>query len=235
MKGRVSSFQSLGAVDGPGLRVVVFLQGCPLRCVYCHNPETWDPDGGVEWGTEEIVKKVLRYRPYFGITGGVTISGGEPLLQWEFTRTLLSRLKEEGVHTVLDTSGIGSLNGAEAVLEYTDLVMCDLKFADRMGYQEHCGGKLDHVIQFLKRTEEKSVPLWIRHVIVPGLNDRTEGVREILRLGKSFSNFQGLELLPFHKICLGKYEAMGLSFPLSDYPECSEQKIQALRHFVSKM
>lgn len=235
MKGRINSFLSMGAADGPGVRFVVFLQGCALRCSYCHNPETWAPEDGSEWGMEKIAKKVLRYRPYFGIQGGVTISGGEPLLQWKFTAALLSRLKEEGIHTVLDTSGIGNLDGADEVLNYTDLVMCDLKFADNTGYRAYCGGTLDHVLRFLKRTEEKSVPLWIRHVVVPGLTDQPETVKKILGLGERFSNFQRLELLPFHKMCLGKYEAMGLSFPFSDFPDCSEQKIQALRRIVNKM
>ncbi|MDF3002716.1 MAG: pyruvate formate-lyase activating enzyme [Bacillota bacterium] len=233
MKGRINSFQSLGAADGPGIRFVVFMQGCPLRCVYCHNPETWDPSRGEEWEMEAIVEKVLRYRPYFGTQGGITVSGGEPLLQWEFTAALFARLKAEGIHTVLDTSGTGSLAGAREVLKYTDLVMCDLKFADNVEYRRHCGGTLDQVMRFLKLAEEKKIPMWIRHVIVPGLTDSAERVLHIRGLGESFSNYKKLELLPFRTMCHEKYDEMGIPFPLSGCPECSDRQIQELRAMVS--
>ncbi|QOX62187.1 pyruvate formate lyase-activating protein [Anoxybacterium hadale] len=232
MKGRINSFQSMGAADGPGIRFVVFVQGCPLRCVYCHNPETWDPSAGEEWETEEIAEKVLRYRSYFGTQGGITISGGEPLLQWEFVAELFRQLKEKGIHTVLDTSGIGSLAGAREVLKYTDLVMCDLKFAGNNEYQRYCGGSMDQVLRFLKLTEEKKIPLRIRHVVVPGLTDSISSVRRIRKRGESFSNYEGLELLPFRKLCLGKYEEMGLPFPLSGCPECPDRVIQELGAMV---
>ncbi len=139
MEGRINSVQSLGAVDGPGLRYIVFLQGCPLRCKYCHNPETWDTHGGELRTAEALCKTILRYRPYFGETGGVTVSGGEPLLQPEFTAELFRLLHENGVHTALDTAGAGDLAKAEAVLRHTDLVLCDLKFPTEADYRAHCG------------------------------------------------------------------------------------------------
>lgn len=219
MKGRISSVQSMGAVDGPGIRFVVFLQGCPLRCVYCHNPETWDPEAGESYDTEELVQQILRCRPYFGESGGVTVSGGEPLMQWEFVAALFRRLKEEGLHTALDTSGIGDLEGAHSVLAFTDLVLCDLKFHTEEDYRRHCGGSLKQVLKFLALTEEKNIPLWIRSVVVPGLTDGEAQLSEIHSMAESFSNLERIELLPFRKLCISKYEAMGIPFPLIDFDE----------------
>ncbi len=227
MKGVVHSFQSLGAVDGPGLRCVVFLQGCTLRCAYCHNPDTWST-AGREYSVEEVFEKAVRFRPYFGTTGGVTVSGGEPLLQWEFVAELFSRLKEAGVHTALDTAGIGDIGGARTVLRFTDLVLCDLKFSRKEDYLRYSGADGNRVFAFLKLTEEMGVPLWVRHVVVPNLTDGRGHILKIAALARQYSNLQKLELLPFRKICLTKYEQMGLPFPLRDYDECPEEKIRAL-------
>ena len=225
MKGRVNSFQSMGAVDGPGIRFVVFLQGCPLCCAYCHNPDTWDRDGGDEYSVDEVLQKALRCRSYFGEQGGVTVSGGEPLLQWKFVSELFRRLKAEGIHTALDTSGIGSLDGARQVLEYTDLVLCDLKFPAEDEYEKYCKGSLRQVLSFLELTEKRNVPLWIRHVVVPGLTDSEESASEIVRLAGQYGNLEKVELLPFRKLCIPKYEALGIPFPLKDFKECTDQYI----------
>ena len=158
MTGRVHSFQSMGAVDGPGVRFVVFLQGCPLRCAYCHNPDTWAPQGGEEYTPEAVCEKILRYRPYLK-HGGVTVSGGEPLLQAPFVAELFRLLRAEGIHTALDTSGIGNLEQARAVLAETALVLCDLKFADAPAYRAHCGASFDQVLQFLSLTEAMHLSL----------------------------------------------------------------------------
>lgn len=270
IKGRINSFQSMGAVDGPGVRFVVFMQGCPLRCVYCHNPDTWGP-GGEEYGVEEVLEKARRFRPYFGDDGGVTVSGGEPLTQWEFVSELFRRLKEEGFHTALDTSGTGGFRGvsggenaaggreeagcastrkaaspedtreavsptnaretvcpegARKVLKYTDLVLCDLKFSTEEEYRRYCGGRLTEVLSFLELTEQMRVPLWIRHVIVPGLTDGEESVSGIAEMAKRFANLKKVELLPFKKLCVSKYEALGIPFPLADYNECTNAKMK---------
>ncbi|HYE67760.1 MAG TPA: pyruvate formate-lyase-activating protein [Anaerovoracaceae bacterium] len=227
MEGKINSFQSMGAVDGPGIRFVVFMQGCPLRCVYCHNPDTWSLEGQ-EYTVNEVFQRILRYKPYFGENGGVTVSGGEPLLQWEFVSELLSRLKEEGIHTALDTSGTGSIHDAAEVLKYTDLVLCDLKFSTNESYRQYCNGSLDQTLNFLKLTEQKQVPLWIRHVVVPGLTDDKESLTCIARLAKQFSNLAKFELLPFRKLCLAKYEVMGIPFPLADHEDCSDETIKKL-------
>lgn len=228
MEGRISSVQSLGAVDGPGLRYVVFLQGCPLRCAYCHNPETWAADGGEVQSVESLTAAILRYKPYFGDTGGVTVSGGEPLLQPEFTAALFESLHENGIHTALDTSGAGDLHRARAVLLHTDLVLCDLKFADEAAYQAHCGGSLSHTLAFLRLTEEMGVPLWIRHVVAPGLTDTPSSIREIKRLANGFSNLQKLEWLPFKNVCGSKYELLGLPFPMGEKPAYSDAQVALL-------
>lgn len=228
MKGRVHSIQSLGAVDGPGIRCVVFLQGCPLRCVYCHNPDTWKPSGGREMEAEEVVKKVLRFRPYFGSSGGVTLTGGEPLLQADFSSELLARLRAEGIHTALDTSGIGELSGIEAVLDHTDLVLADLKFSTEEEYRRNCGGSIQSVQSFLRRTEERNIPLWIRHVVVPGLTDGRKSLEKIAQMARSYSNLQKIEWLPFHTMCLEKYRKLGIPFPLEHTPPMEQAVLQEL-------
>lgn len=234
MKGKIHSFQSLGAVDGPGLRYVVFLQGCTLRCAYCHNPDTWDTASGTEFFVDEVAEKVLRYKPYYAENGGVTVSGGEPLLQWKFVADLFRRLHREGVHTAIDTAGIGDLEGAREVLLHTDLVLCDLKFSGAADYLRNCRGNRDTVLRFLKQTEELRVPLWIRHVVVPDLTDGEEDILKIAEEAAQLSNLQRLELLPFQKLCLSKYQAMGLSFPLESYHACTEEKISELYRIVSE-
>ncbi len=228
MKGRIHSFQSLGAVDGPGLRFVVFLQGCPLRCSYCHNPDTWDTAGGTEYSVEEVIEKILRYKPYFAENGGVTVSGGEPLLQWQFVSELFRCLKENGISTSLDTSGIGSKKGASKILRHTDLVICDLKFSNDQEYLRYTKASLSAVIEFLKLTEKLSVPLWIRHVVIPELTAKKEYIMDIAAIASQFSNLRKLELLPFKKLCTLKYQEMGLDFPFKDFDECSDSVIKSM-------
>lgn len=226
MKGRIHSFQSMGAVDGPGLRFVVFVQGCPLRCKYCHNPDTWDFGGGTEYDTEEIVKKILRYRSYIEKNGGVTVTGGEPLMQAAFVAELFRKLKTEGLHTALDTSCMvpPSLEQTELrkLLSATDLILADLKFETEEEYKQHCGGSLKTVQSFLAETENMNIPLWIRHVVVPGLTDGPEHLKKIKQMAEQYSNLEKIEWLPFKKLCLEKYEKMGIPFPLADTPEMGE-------------
>lgn len=228
MQGRIHSVQSLGAVDGPGVRFVAFLQGCPLRCVYCHNPDTWQVSGGTEVEAEALVRQALRYRSYWGADGGVTLSGGEPLWQSAFTQEVFERLHAEGVHTALDTSGVGRLADAERVLQHTDLVLCDLKFLTQQDYMQHCGAALRQVEQFLQLTAFKRVPLWVRHVVVPGLTDSVEHLRLVREKARSYPNLKKLEFLPFHKLCIEKYDQMGLDFPLRDTPAMDDAWLKRL-------
>ncbi len=228
MEGRVSSVQSLGAVDGPGLRYVVFLQGCPLRCKYCHNPETWEKDGGEMRTAEDLCNTILRYRPYFGTQGGATVSGGEPLMQPEFVAELFRLLHENGVHTALDTAGAGDLAKAEDVLLHTDLVLCDVKFPTESGYRENCGGSLAHTLDFLRLTARLQVPVWVRHVVAPGLTDTPASMRAVRDLCAGFPNIEKIEWLPFKNICAEKYKAFGIPFPMDGKPAYSQKHIDLL-------
>lgn len=226
--GTIHSFQSMGAVDGPGLRYVIFMQGCPLRCIYCHNPDTWEFGGGQRCTPEEAAAKVLRCRPYLK-DGGVTVTGGEPLMQPEFVEELFSILQKEGIHTALDTSGIGDLEKARRVLRNTDLVLADVKFLTVGEYQTYCRADFGKVRAFLELTKELEVPLWIRQVIVPGLNDTAAHMRRLAEFLRAYPNVTNVELLPFRKLCLEKYEARELPFPLADTPECTEDTIERLK------
>ena len=213
MQGRINAFQTLGTLEGPGIRFVVFFQGCPLRCAYCHNPETWDMSGGTLYTSKEILEKALRYKSYFGENGGITLSGGEPLLQSAFAAELLRGAKAAGLHTAICTAGTSDLEGAQAVLEYTDLVIADLKFTTEEEYRQYCRGNLKRVLNFLHLTRQMGIPLWIRQVIVP--------------------NLERLELLPFRKLCLEKYDALNIPFPLQAIPEADQAAMQPLWDIVN--
>lgn len=232
MLGRIHSFESMGAVDGPGLRFVVFMQGCPMRCVYCHNPDTWEFAGGEEYTPQQVVEKALRYAPYWKAGGGVTISGGEPMMQSAFCAEVFRLLREKGVHTALDTSCAGEIAGAKEVLKHTSLAMVDVKFLSEEAYREHCGGSFAQVEQFLRLTERMGVPLWVRHVVVPGLTDGEAQVAALGAYAKKFSNLEKIELLPFRKLCLPKYEQMGIPFPLLATPEADEAMVERLRKLL---
>lgn len=231
MNGRIHSIQTMGAVDGPGIRAVVFLQGCPLRCAYCHNPDTWDFSGGEAVSSDFVSEKILRLKNFYQ-KGGVTVSGGEPLLQGSFVNDLFRIMHENGLHTALDTSGIGSDESIALALEYTDLVLCDIKFPTEELYRSHTGGSLTKVLSFLEKAASKNLPLWVRHVVVPGLTDTEDSIKEIGKIAKSFKNLQKIELLPFKKICTVKYEKMGIPFPLSDVPECKKEAIERLEKLL---
>lgn len=225
LSGRVHSFQSMGAVDGPGLRYVVFFQGCPLRCAYCHNPDTWPFEGGQEVTVEEVLQKVRRCAPYIKQKGGVTLTGGEPLAQSGFAAALLAALKAEGFHTALDTSGVCGLTEAKKVLAHTDLVLADLKFTTEEDYRRFTGGSLAHTLEFLDLCREMGRPVWLRHVVVPGLNDGPEAAARLAELAKRYGNVEKVELLPFRTLCIEKYAALGLPFPLEGTPPAGKEHL----------
>lgn len=230
MQGFVHSFETMGCADGPGVRFIAFLQGCPLRCEYCHNPDTWAPQKGQVYSASDIVEKAMRYQTYFGKDGGLTVSGGEPLAQSKFLIELLKVAKQHGLHTAIDTSCSAGEADWEQVLKYTDLVLADLKFSTEDAYQKHCGGSLETVLRFLKATEKAGVDLWIRHVVVPGLTDTD--LPEIIKIATQFSNLKRIELLPFRKLCKAKYENLGIPFPLVDTPECDATLLDSLKEQI---
>lgn len=228
MIGRIHSIQTLGTVDGPGVRFLVFMQGCPLRCAFCHNPDTWDAHGGREMTAAEIVQKATRYRAYFGKEGGITVSGGEPLLQAHFVAELFSLCKKEGLHTALDTSGCIWNEEVEKLLEVTDLVLLDHKMPDEARYRAHIGCGISAPERFLDELNARSIPTWIRRVIVTGVNDSVEDNRALFALRGTHPCVKKIELLPFHKICYTKYEQMGIPFPFGDKPATTSAAIQTL-------
>ncbi len=218
-KGRVHSIQSLGTVDGPGVRFVVFLQGCNLRCGCCHNPDTWSMDGGTVYTAEEILAKVLRCRSYFGKDGGITVSGGEPLLQPSFVRSLFTICHEEDIHTCLDTSGSLLNAEVEALTEVTDRVLLDIKYTTETDYKTYVGCGMEKPLAFLRLLNEKKIPTTLRQVIIPTLNDNEENIHRLYALKEANPCVDKVELLPFRKICRIKYDNMGIPFPFDHLPE----------------
>ena len=234
IKGRVHSFQSMGTVDGPGVRFVVFLQGCNLRCKCCHNPDTWSFSEGSEYSPEEIVKRAVRYREYFGEAGGITLSGGEPVCQSEFAYEVFKRSHEVGINTCLDTSG-SILNGSvKKLLSETDRVLLDIKYTNEKDYMEKVGCGYSSVLDFLDYLDEKNIPTTIRQVIIPSLNDSDENILELKKIAKKYKCIDKTELLPFRKICTTKYENMKISFPLAHIPEPSSDKMTHLKKILEE-
>ena len=228
MTGRIHSFQSLGTVDGPGVRAVVFTQGCPLRCICCHNPDTWDASGGEEIECDTLFRKIERCRAYFGRNGGVTVSGGEPLLQSAFVRELFEKCHQAGIHTALDTSGCLLNDDVRALLDVTDLVLLDHKYATEEDYRAYTGGSLLSTGRFLEELEARKLPTWFRRVIIPGRTDRIGEIRALNDIARAHRCVEKIELLPFRSFCLEKYEALSIPFPLKDTPSPSRETMEAL-------
>ena len=230
--GRIHSIQSLGTVDGPGVRFVAFLQGCPLRCGCCHNPDTWEIGGGTEMTATELVDKALRCRDYFGDRGGITLSGGEPLLQADFVREVFNLCHEAGVHTCLDTSGCILTPAVKDALAVTDRVLLDVKYPTEADYRAYVGCSLQTVTEFLAYLNEQGIPTTLRQVIIPTLNDTTESVTALRNIAAAHPCVDSVELLPFRKICQVKYDQMGMDFPFAHLPEPTAEKMEELRTMV---
>ena len=226
--GRVHSVQSMGTLDGPGVRFVIFLQGCPLRCGCCHNPDTWDTDGGTEYTAEELVKKAIRFKEYFGEDGGITVSGGEPLLQACFVKELFALCHKSGINTCLDTSGCILTDAVKDMLNVTDRVLLDIKYTSDSLYRENVGCSLDSPLAFLDYLREKSIPTTLRQVIIPTKNDDEANILALKAIAQAHQNVDKIELLPFRKICQVKYDKMGLSFRFGNIPEPTKEKIREL-------
>lgn len=234
MLGKVNSIQTLATLDGPGIRYAVFLAGCNLRCGCCHNPDTWTQEGAKEYEAEYLVKSALRYREYFGELGGITLSGGEPLLQAKFACEVFTRAKSFGINTCLDTSGSVINDEVKMLLSATDRVLLDIKYTNQEDYERFVGCSLFSVISFLDLLEDMRVKTTVRQVIIPTLNDSEENIRALHSITKSYSVIDGLELLPFRKMCRVKYENLGIPFPFDKFSEPKGEKIEELtRYFHS--
>lgn len=230
MLGRIHSLESFGTVDGPGIRFVVFLQGCPLRCLYCHNPDTWDPkqSGKYLLSPEELLEEVLRYKSFI-VKGGVTVTGGEPLLQPEFLYEFYSLCKENGIHTALDTSGAIFTQAVQKVYDIVDLVLLDVKSIDPNQHKELTGVRIDNTLQTLNYLEEKNKSTWVRHVIVPGWTDDDLLLKKTADYLVPYRCIEKVELLPYHDMGTRKYEQLGMEYRLKNTLPLSKERLENVR------
>lgn len=228
VKGRVHSFQSMGTLDGPGIRFVVFMQGCPLRCGCCHNPDTWDFSCGKEHSPCEIISRAVRFREYFGNDGGITVSGGEPLMQTEFVTEVFREAHRAKINTCLDTSGFILNESVKKLLFETDRVLLDIKYTSDELYRKYVGCPISAPLEFLEYLNEHNIPTTLRQVIIPSLNDTRENLLEVIKLRDSHSCVDKIELLPFKKICETKYKSLGIEFPFQSIPTPTKEKMEEL-------
>lgn len=231
-KGNIHSIETLGLVDGEGIRVVVFMQGCPLRCLFCHNPDTWERIGK-EVYSNEIVDVVRKYRSFIELGGGVTFSGGEPLYQSEFLLDMLKLSKKAGINTCIDTSGTGyTKEYIDDILKYTDLVILDIKAIDPVGYKNITGKSMDEFNYFKEKIKENNTRLWLRQVIVPGINDTKEHILDLKEYIKDFDNVEKVELLPYHTLGVSKYEKLGIKYRLDGVVDMDKDKLKQLQDLL---
>ena len=230
-KGRISTTESFGSVDGPGIRFIVFVQGCRYRCQYCHNPETWEREGGYEATAEEIFRQAWRYRPYWKRTGGITVSGGEPLLQLEFVTELFRLAKEKGVNTVIDTAGEPFtydepfFSAFETLLPLSDLFLLDLKQIDDAKHRALTGTSNESALALARFLSERGKRMWIRHVLVPGWTTGEEDLRHLSAFIAGLKTVDRVEVLPYHAMALHKYEELRLPYRLGDTPAPTAEEI----------
>ena len=230
--GQVHSIQSLGTVDGPGLRFVVFLQGCNLRCKCCHNPDTWDMNGEKQFTAEEIVEKAKKYKEYFGKKGGITISGGEPILQADFACEVFRLCHENGINTCLDTSGSILNDNVKKLLSETDRVLLDIKYTNNADYLQNVGCSLEKPMEFLEYLNEQKIPTTIRQVIIPTINDNEENIEKLNEIVKQYPCIDKVELLPFKKICQTKYDSMKIEFPFGNMDTPTKETMNNLNKLL---
>lgn len=232
MKASIDSIETFGLVDGPGIRCVVFFNGCMLRCKYCHNPEMWKKKEDT-YTSEELVKKILRCEPYFKNNGGVTFSGGEPLLHKDFIIEVSKMLKEHNVHIALDTAGVG-LGDYEELLSYVDLVLLDIKHTDSQGYLDITGQPLKEVEHFIDVCNKMNKKIWIRQVIVPGIHDNYEYMDKLGQYLKHIHNIERVDFLPFHRLGREKYIKLNLTYPYEDKQDMDKEKCNQLYDYFKE-
>lgn len=232
--GHIHSVESFGTVDGPGIRFVAFMQGCPLRCQFCHNPDTWDPHGKCQYELtpQQLLDEVLRYRSFIK-SGGVTLSGGEPLMQADFATEFFALCQAEGLHTALDTSGIFCSGRALDVLSHTKLVLLDIKTMDPDLYPRLTGQRQDNNLRFLDELQQRGIPTWVRHVVVPGLTDNDEWLHRLGEHVARYSVVEKIEVLPYHTLGTFKYQELGLRYPLEGVDPLPADRAQAVRQLLS--
>lgn len=236
MNGFIHSFESFGTVDGPGIRFVVFMQGCPMRCLYCHNPDTWAGGSGKSITAEEVAQTALKYKSYFTGGGGVTVSGGEPLLQADFVTELFKILKKQGVHTALDTSGImfnpGEPHKFDGLLSVTDLVLLDIKHIDETEHEKLTKHSNKNVLAFAKYLSNIGKPVWIRHVLVPQITDNDEYLNRLAEFISTLETVERVEVLPYHNMGEVKYKKLGLDYPLKGTEPPAKERVLNARKIL---
>ena len=238
IRGYVHSFFSGGMVDGPGIRTVVFLSGCPLRCQYCHNPDTWKVTDGIPRTLDYVMEQILKYRTYYKTTGGgVTISGGEPFTQPTFLAEILKSCKNRGIHTALDTSGYTSHLAVEEIkeiLEHVDLLLLDMKAYYPKNYKKLTGVEIGSTLDFLELSRKMEIPTWIRYVLVPGLTDNIEEIRDLAKFLHGYENVKKIDVLPFHKEGEVKWEKKGIPYLLKDTKPPDSKLLEVVRDIINK-
>ncbi len=235
--GYIHSTETFGTVDGPGIRFVVFMQGCPMRCLYCHNPDTWEVGIGTETTAEELLSSYRKNRSFYK-SGGITVTGGEPLLQIDFVTELFMKAKAENIHTCIDTSGItfnqneNYLEKLELLLKYTDLVMLDIKHIDNEKHKYLTGHENKNILDFAKFLETKNIPVWVRHIIIEGITDNPD---DLIHLGEfigKLSNLNALDVLPYHTMGVHKYKELGIPYPLENVPSLPFQDAVKAKKYI---
>ena len=236
--GRVHSTESFGSVDGPGIRFIIFLQGCRLRCQFCHNPDTWRIGTGTERTAEEVLQEALQYRDFWGERGGITVSGGEPLLQIDFLIDLFQRAKAEGVHTTLDTCAAvftreePFFSKFQELMKYTDLILLDIKQIDDEAHKVLTGWSNSTILDAARYLSDTNQPVWVRHVLVPGGSDRDDFLIRLDAFVKTLNNVQKFEILPYHKLGVYKYEALGIPYPLIGVEPPTADRVENARKLL---
>ena len=238
MKGYVHSIETFGSVDGPGIRYVVFMQGCPMRCMYCHNPDTWQIGKGREVEAEDILREYEKNKMFYR-NGGITVTGGEPLLQVDFLIELFSKAKERGIHTCLDTSGItysecnsSYLEKLDELMNYTDLVMLDIKHIDPIRHREITSRDNSGILAFARYLADKGIPVWIRHVIVKGYTDDPDALRALGRFIGGLKNVKALDVLPYHSMGESKYRELGIDYPLAGMQSLDKSEAEMAKAYI---
>lgn len=235
MQGYIHSIETMGLVDGPGIRIVIFMQGCPLRCLFCHNPDTWKKDENYLTTSKEIVDTVRKYRGYIEENGGITLSGGEPLYQSEFTLDILKMCKKFGIHTCIDTSGVGyDKKFLEDILKYTDLIILDIKAIDENNYKKMTGKSMEEFNYFLIQAQKLQKKLWLRQVIVPTINDNVEYIKRLKKYISKIQNVEKVELLPYHTMGVDKYKKLNLKYRLDNIEAMNKEKCRELEKILNE-
>lgn len=235
IKGKIHSIETFGTVDGPGIRYILFFQGCPLRCKYCHNRDTWDTKSGKEYTVDEIITDALKYTSFMKFSGGgITASGGESTLQPEFLSELFKKAKENDIHTCLDTSGFVDIKIIDPILDNTDLVLLDLKHMVEEKSIDLTGVGMDKALKLARHLDSRNIPVWIRHVLVPGITDDTDNLEKLGQFVATLKNVERFELLPYHSMGIHKWENLGIDYELKDVPDATKKDIKKASEIISK-